>query len=68
MGKVKPVFDYVWFWKSSKCRPLDRRGTRCRILSRGERESVLVEFESDGLQVTTSRNAIRKWEPEELKK
>lgn len=53
------MFDYVWFWKQSWMRPIDRKGQRCRILVRGRKNSVLVEFE-DGFQVVTSRYAVRR--------
>lgn len=56
------TFDYVYFWKATPMRPLDRKGHRCRLLVIGTAmNSVLIEFE-DGLKVVTSRNAIRKVE------
>jgi hypothetical protein len=51
-------FDRVWYWKPSPMRPIDRKGQRCRIVARGERNSILVEFE-DGFRVCTSRHAVR---------
>lgn len=52
------IFDHIWFWKASWMRPIDRKGQRCRVLVRGRKNSVLVEFE-DGFQVVTSRYAVR---------
>jgi len=51
------VSDYplVWFWRS---RLPERKGQRCRVLARGNMNSVLVEFE-DGQRVVTSRHAVR---------
>jgi len=37
---------------------IDRRGEPCRILARGAKNSVLVEF-LDGFRVVTSRHAVR---------
>jgi hypothetical protein len=43
-------------------RPIDRRGESCRILARGARNSILVEF-LDGFKVVASRHAVRvRWE------
>lgn len=52
-------FPYVWFWRRSAMRPIDRKGEPCRVLARGRMNSALVEFE-DGFRVVTSRNAIRR--------
>jgi hypothetical protein len=46
----------VWWWRK---RLPERKGQRCRILARGSRNSVAVEFE-DGYRVITSRWAVRK--------
>lgn len=51
------TFDRVWWWKSKLA---ERRGQRCRVLARGKMNSCLVEFETDGYRVITSRNAVRK--------
>jgi len=53
-------FDQVWYWKKSALRTIDRKGQRCRVLVRGAMNSVLVEFESDGFKVVTSKWAVRK--------
>lgn len=50
-------WDRVWYFKT---RLPERRGTRCRVLVSGARNSALVEFE-DGYQTVTSRWAVRKW-------
>jgi hypothetical protein len=49
-------YDHIWFWKS---RFPDRKGQKCRVLTRGKMNSILVEFE-DGHRVVTSRFAVRK--------
>lgn len=49
-------FDRLWYWR---CRLPERKGQRCRVVSRGKMNSALVEFE-DGLRVITSRYAVRK--------
>jgi len=49
-------FAYFWYWKA---RLPERKGQRCRVLTRGRMNSVLVEFE-DGYKVITSRYALRK--------
>jgi hypothetical protein len=54
-----PEYDYVWFWKATPMRPVDRKGQRCRVVSRGAKNTVLVEF-PDGSRVTTSRHAVRR--------
>jgi hypothetical protein len=56
-----PDYPYYWHW-NEETRPAlgDRKGQRCRVLCRGKRNSALVEFESDGLKVVTSRWAVRK--------
>jgi len=48
--------EYIWFWKS---RLSERKGQSCRVLARGNMNSILVEFE-DGYKVITSRFAVRK--------
>lgn len=53
------TFDYEWYWR--KKLP-ERRGQRCRIISRGRMNTILVEFEN-GYQVITSRHAVRKIKP-----
>lgn len=54
-------FDHVWYWRE---KPVghDRKGQRCRVLVRGRKNSVLVEFE-DGYQVITCRYAVRRIQP-----
>lgn len=49
-------FDHVWFWKK---RLPERKNQKCRVLVRGKKNSILVEFE-DGFKVVTSRWAARK--------
>lgn len=52
-------WKYIWFWRASWWRPIDRKGQRCRVLVRSKMNSCLVEFE-DGFKVVTSRNALRR--------
>jgi len=48
--------DHVWFWR---VRLPERKDEPCRVIARGAKNSVLVEF-ADGLRVITSRYAVRK--------
>lgn len=48
---------YVWRVKTVKP---ERRGALCRMLKRGRLNSCLIEFCSDGEQIITSRNYIRR--------
>jgi hypothetical protein len=49
-------WDHVWFWR---VRLPERKDEPCRVVARGAKNSVLVEF-ADGLRVITSRYAVRK--------
>lgn len=49
-------FDHTWWWRS---RLPERKGQACRVLVRGAMNTILVEFQ-DGLQVVTSRYAVRR--------
>lgn len=53
-------FDMIWFWKyqGPPWRIVDRKGQACRVVVRGTKNSVLVEF-PDGYRVVTSRYAVR---------
>ena len=53
------LFPLRWYWNASYMRPIHRKGQRCRILARGKRNSVLVEF-PDAFLVVTSGWAVRK--------
>lgn len=53
----EPIFEFYW---RVKTRLPERKGTRCAVLIRGGMNSCLVQFESDGYQVITSRNYVRK--------
>ena len=48
--------DHVWFWR---VRLPERKDEPCRVVARGRKNSVLIEF-ADGLRVITSRYAVRK--------
>jgi hypothetical protein len=50
------AYDHTWYWRS---RLGERKGQRCRIVTSGKMNSILVEFE-DGYRVITSRHAVRK--------
>lgn len=54
---VEIPYDHVWWWRK---RMPDRKGERCRVLVRGAKGSVLVQFESDGVAVVTSHWAVRR--------
>ncbi len=56
--RMSDDYPLVWWWKSKLG---ERKGTACRILVRAKTmNSVLVEFESDGMTVVTSRWAVRR--------
>ena len=55
------AFDYVW---RVRTRLPDRRGQRCAVIARGAMNSCIVVFE-DGVQVVTSRNYVRRAEPDD---
>ena len=62
MTRREPIrFDHVWYWRPQRIpgRTVDRKGQQCRVLARGRRNSVLVEF-PDGFRVVTSRWAVRR--------
>jgi len=50
------TFDQVWYWRK---RLPERKGQRCKVLVRGKKNNILVEFE-DGFKVVTSRYAVRR--------
>jgi hypothetical protein len=56
MKNYKPVYDHVWYWKNPHHG--ERLGQPCRIVRRGGRNSILVEFE-DGFLTITSKWAVR---------
>ena len=49
-------YPWVWFWRK---RLPERKGQRCRVLAHGALNSILIQFEADGLRVITSRYAVR---------
>jgi hypothetical protein len=51
------IYPYIW---RVHTRLPERFGSRCRVLVRGTMNSALVQFESDGYKVVTSRNYLRK--------
>ncbi len=55
--------EVIYLWRV-KTRLPERFGQRCRVLVRSRAmNSCLVEFESDGYRVVTSRNFVRKVKP-----
>ena len=52
-------FPYLWVWKRSFMRPIERKGQACRVLVRGGRNSALIEVE-DGFRMIASRNGLRR--------
>lgn len=54
---MNTVFDR--YWRIRKWLPARYRH-RCRVLARGKMNSALIEFETDGYRVITSRNFIRR--------
>lgn len=53
--KSEHDFPLVWYWR--KKLP-ERKGQRCRIVTAGSMNSVMVEFE-DGFKTITSKHAVR---------
>lgn len=51
----------TYYWRIRTKLP-DRWHHQCRIVCRGKRNSILIEF-ADGLRVVTSGNYIRRWPP-----
>lgn len=51
------TFDFIYYWNR-----MGRKGQRCRVLVRGAKNSILVEFE-DGFKAVTSRYAVREVKP-----
>ena len=55
------MYGYVWSWGTcgGKYPELGKRkGQRCRVVKRGERNAALIEFE-DGARFVASRNGLR---------
>lgn len=48
------TFPYVYRWDRQ-----GRKGQRCRLVTRGTMNSVLLEFE-DGYRMVTSGNSLKK--------
>lgn len=59
LSNASGPFDYVWYWR---CRLPERKGTRCRVLVRGGKNTIAVQFE-DLEFVFTSRYAVRRGDP-----
>lgn len=53
------AFDHIFFWRTLRRGwTRERKGERCRVLARGAKGTILVEFE-DGFRVFTGRYAVR---------
>lgn len=55
---ISAGFPYSYWWKAT-----GRQHQRCRLLARGAKDSVLVEFE-DGFTMVTGRYALRIAKPQ----
>lgn len=55
---AESIWTHVWYWRA---RLPERHGQPCRVLARGAKNTVLVQF-SDGFLVLTSRYAVRRAE------
>ena len=53
---VRKPYDHIWYWRAKLG---DRKGQRCRVVARGAKSSILVEFE-DGYRVVTGRYSVRR--------
>jgi len=60
----KNEFNHYWYWKSKLP---ERNGQKCKVIKRGKKNSILIEFE-DGYKVVTSRFAVRQSNPTYKKK
>ena len=55
-------FPYIWRWGTCGGKYPEvgkRKGMRCRVVTRGGKNSALIEFE-DGYRTISSRNGLRK--------
>ena len=52
------AYPYYFAWGNNPVRST-MKGMACRVVARGKKNSICVEFES-GLRHITSRNAVRK--------
>lgn len=68
--------QYIYSWgprikkwpADSPLKQLDRKGEHCRVLAssprgKGDKNSALVEFDSDKYQAVVSRSALRRVRP-----
>ena len=53
------MFDHVWYWNPRLPGEKNRKGMKCCVLTKGKKNSVLVQLE-DGEKVVTSRYAVRR--------
>lgn len=56
--KYVPIETFPYYWRV-KTRFADRKGSPCKVLARGKKNTILVEF-VDGFKTSTSGNYIRK--------
>ena len=59
VDKPKVMYVYTWGPRGKMPGAMDRKGQRCRMLSRGAMNSAMVEFQ-DGHLAVISRNALRR--------
>ncbi|MHC4644195.1 MAG: hypothetical protein ACYTBJ_01740 [Planctomycetota bacterium] len=56
------TFPYIWRWGTCGGKYPEtgkRKGMRCRVVTRGGKNSALIEFE-DGYRAVASRNGLGK--------
>ena len=66
VGVGEDFLTHVWVWGTCKGKYPEtgkRKGQPCRVIARGKKNSILVEFE-DGYRSVVSRYAVRKGERE----
>lgn len=51
-------YDYIYAWGNNTKRKT-MKGRRCRVLARGRKNSIMIEFEN-GQREIVSRNSIKK--------
>jgi hypothetical protein len=55
---ITHTLKYIYVWGNNPKRET-LKGRRCRVLARGKKNSILVEFEN-GQKEIVSRNSVRK--------
>ena len=52
-------YDYIYAWGNNPKRET-LKGKRCRVIARGKKNSIMIEFESKQREIV-SRNSVRKY-------